>query len=101
MNLQEKSIPELVVLIENWMLALGGMHSPWFVKYVASRIKEAEAILQDKRKHLSAMQEAEEINDEDIEAASEMFTSLKDGDFYEKHERALEWLKGKSNERHK
>lgn len=94
MNLQEKSIPELAVLIENWMLALGSMNTPWFIKYTTMRIKEAEAILQAKR-------EAEEVSPEDLEAASEMSTSLKDGDFYEKHEKALEWLKGKSNERHK
>lgn len=50
--LHEKSIAELEALIDNWMLALGAMTTPDVIVYCSSRIREAEKILQAKKREV-------------------------------------------------
>lgn len=57
-NLHEKSISELEVLIENWMLALGAMSTPDLISHCRARIKEAEVLLQAKRRDRRIRQES-------------------------------------------
>lgn len=57
-HLHEKSIADLETLIENWMLALGAMSTPELISHCRVRIKEAEAILQAKRRERRIRQES-------------------------------------------